>query len=774
MPSQIFISAVPEEFGSYTEKLALALRKRGFSIARQPDFAAGRATLLDKLDSYIQRCDAVICIIGERYGDEPPYAESKEHGQGRFSFTAWEYLLARECGKPIHVFFPEPIAPRDEDEPEKRSTRDRQAAFWAEEIEAKSVPRVPFHNADDLVEKVLLNAEFDPIDDEAGSADPLSRELDPQCPYVGLRPFERNERLQFLTRDALIRALMRRIDFGPLTTVFGASGSGKSSLLRAGALRDWSQKYGDEAKIIRAAPSADPYEGLVIGFVDAGYNADEVRAIAAPHLEDPDGAAGAVSSDVFGDLKRNLLEKGERWMIVIDPFEEMFVRGQRAQRLLTERFAASIVSFANDAPEDVRLILTLRDDLFGLIQTHTELYPIIDANLFRVPEIRGKDLRRIIEEPAAKQGVIFERGLVDRVVDEVSDRPGLLPLMQHSLMALWEKSDVAGRMLTIDAHEAIGGVEGALASELDTFYVSLNEHEQRTVRNLLLSLVDISEPPRGARPVARSASRDELASMGGEALLQQLLDDPGLLRESVADGSVIELVHEAAIDGWPRFKGWVRDRREAMVLRLQLQEGATRWESLRRKSEWVEARNELWQGSRLAKVEELDSAGDFQRVGGIGGLERRFLDACLHRKENLDIIELRQRLYESAERWRWLRRKRKFLKSRSELWTGSDLERAVECWRGGQFKLLADYNDLGNLERLEKEFLRLSMGRRNRITRGWKLRFWIAVFVAFLAIFAVAWPWMHVGLQRLGWDNPEVSKWLNWLESRPAQVESGG
>ncbi|MEM7014585.1 MAG: DUF4062 domain-containing protein, partial [Verrucomicrobiota bacterium] len=136
MPSQIFISAVPEEFGSYTDKLALALRKRDFSVARQPDFAAGRGTLLDKLDAFIQRCDAVICIIGDRYGDEPQYAESKEHGHGRFSYTAWEYLLAREHGKPIHVFFPEPIAPRDEDEPEKRSTRDRQVQFWAEEIEA--------------------------------------------------------------------------------------------------------------------------------------------------------------------------------------------------------------------------------------------------------------------------------------------------------------------------------------------------------------------------------------------------------------------------------------------------------------------------------------------------------------------------------------------------------------------------------------------------------------------------------------------------------------
>lgn len=775
MPSQIFISAVPEEFGSYTEQLAQALRKREFSVARQTDFDAGRGILLDKLDAYLQRCDLVIAIIGERYGEEPPYAESKLHGQGRFSFAQWEYLIARECGKTIHVFFPEPTAPRDSDEPEKRSTKDRQAAFWAEEIEAKTVAREPFHSVEDLVKKVLALPGLEPDEDDRVLADPLARELDTECPYVGLRPFERSERLQFLTRDTLIRQLLRRLEHNPLTTVFGASGCGKSSLLRAGALRDWALENEEKGgKIIQAAPSADPYEGLVAGFVRAGFDEDEVRAIAAPHIEDPDGAAGAVSSDVFHDLSRNLLEGDEKWLIVIDPFEEMCVRGQRAQRLLTERFVASIVSLVKAEPKNIRLVLTMRDDLFGLIQTHTELYPLIDSNLFRVPELRGGDLRQIIEEPAAKHGVIFERSLVDRIMDEVSDRPGLLPLMQHALMALWEKSDVAGRMLTIDAHEANGGVEGALANELDAFFEKLNEHEQRTIRNALLILVDITEPPRGARQVGKSASREEIQAICGPDLLQQLLEDAGLLRATGPDGSTIEFAHEAAIDGWPRLKLWARDRREAMILRPLLQEDATRWETRRRKSEWAEAREVLWEGSRLAKVEELDANGDFQRVGGIGPLERRFLEACSKRKDNLDVIDLRKRLYESAERWKWLKRRRQWLKARGELWSGSDLERAVEAWRGGQFKLLADFNDLGNLERLEKEFVRVSVSRRDRSMRRWRLRFWLTAFVAFLAIFLVAWPWTHQGLKRMGWDNRQFTKWFDWIYKRPiaAEVES--
>ncbi|MFT5470404.1 MAG: hypothetical protein ACI8UO_005532 [Verrucomicrobiales bacterium] len=771
MPSQIFISAVPEEFGSYTDQLAAALRKRDFSVARQTDFEAGRGSLLGNLDAYLQRCDIVICLIGERYGAEPAYAESKEHGQGRYSLTQWEYLIARECGKTIHVFFPEPTALRDEDEPEKRSTRDRQAAFWAEEIEVKTVPREPFHNVDDVVKKVLAISGLEPNEEVRTVADPLARELDTECPYVGLRPFERSERLQFLTRDTLIRQLLRRIEFSPLTTVFGASGCGKSSILRAGALRDWAQEHGDNGKIIFTAPCADPYEGLVAGFARAGFDKDEVRAIAAPHIEDPDGAAGAVSSDVFHDLSRNLLEDGEKWLIVIDPFEEMFVRGQRAQRLLTERFVASIVSLIKEEPKDIRLVLTMRDDLFGLIQSHSELFPLIDSNLFRIPEILGDDLRQIIEEPAAKQGVIFERSLVDRIVDEVSDRPGLLPLMQHALMALWENSDVAGRMLTIDAHEANGGVEGALGRELDVFYEGLNEHEQRTVRNVLLTLVDICEPPRGARHVGKSATRDDIISIGGLELLQQLLDDAGILRATGPGGEIIEFAHEAVIDGWSRLKIWARDRREAMILRPLLQEDATRWETRRRKSEWAEARVVLWEGSRLAKVEELDANGDFQRVGGIGSLERRFLEACTRRKDNLDVIDLRKRLFESSERWKWLKRRRQWLKARGELWTGSDLERTVECWSGGQFKLLADFNDLGNLERLEKEFVRASVARRDRTMRRWRLRFWLIALVALFAIFAVSRPWTHQGLKRMGWDHPSLEKWFGWLDRQPVAAE---
>lgn len=767
MLSQIFISAVPEEFGSYAEKLASALRQRGFSVALPGSFSAGRGTKLDKLKTYIERSDAVICLIGERYGEEPPYQESKPHGPGRYSYSGWEYLIARESGRPVHVFFPEPIARRDTDEAEDRGARDKQLAFWAEEIEAKSVPRVPFADVDALVKTVLEIPGLESREDRYGAEDPLSRDLDPECPYTGLRPFEKHERLSFLQRDELIQQLLAAVDKNPLVTVFGASGSGKTSVLRAGVLRDWANAKGDHGTVISAVPSADPYEGLAEGFVSAGFDPIAVKEIVTPHAEDPDGSAGSVSADVFGDLARNLKKPGESWLIVIDPFEEMFVRGQRAQRLLGERFVASIVALAKAGDPKIRLILTLRDDLFGLVQSHTELYPLIDAHLVRVPELRGEDLRKIIEIPAARHGVMFERGLVGRLIEEISLRPGRLPLLQHALRTIWEKSDVYGRMLTIDACEAIGGIDGSLDAVLTQFYTALNEHEQRNVRNLLLTLVDLSEPPRGAQPVARSAARRELESIGGAALVVRLIKEFEILRCSGPGDSVVELAHEAVIEGWPLLKGWVRDRREATVLRDRLQEVASRWESTRRSGGFVEARDMLWKGSPLAKVEELDSAGDFQRVGGIGPIERRFLEACLRRKENLHIIELRLRLSEAAERWKWLRRRRKILRARAELWQGSDLERALECRGGGQFKALADFNDLGDLDSHERAFLRASAARKEASARTWKLRFAVAVTVAVFGLFAWSWPWIHHELVKRDLDNREVTKWLDWLEKRP-------
>ena len=263
---------------------------------------------------------------------------------------------------------------------------------------------------------------------------------------MGLRHFEETERDYFFGRDRLVADLLAASEVSPLLLVLGASGSGKSSAVRAGVIPAWRERTGKRGRVVVFTPDEDPFEGFYLGLSRAGFSQPEARPAKTP------------SPTMLRDRFESLAKPGEPWLVFIDQFEEIFTRTPRredAQKAL-RAFVASLVDVASDPPEGLRVVLAMRDDFFSNLEGHPGLCAITDGNFRRVSRMDEGELRAVIRQPAAAHGVAFEPGLVKRILKDVEDPRGRLPLplLEYTLEALWEKDDVTDRVLTLDSYEA--------------------------------------------------------------------------------------------------------------------------------------------------------------------------------------------------------------------------------------------------------------------------------------------------------------------------------
>ncbi|MEO0444665.1 MAG: DUF4062 domain-containing protein, partial [Verrucomicrobiota bacterium] len=623
----VFLSAVTKELGSYRAEVAQALREKGLQVKVQEDFSTGPGTLLEKLDAYIQQCHAVICLMGDRYGAEPQDAERIKLGGARHSYTQWEYLQARQRGKATYIFHPESgETPRDPDHaqlPESDELALLQSTFWQTQIIDQDRDRTPFANQTDLVRKVLV-CDFVEAKQAADQA-PLPP-LNTASPYVGLRRFEEKDQAKFYGRTRLIDLLLRRSAESPLLLVTGNSGSGKSSVVRAGMIPKWregAENQGGHA--IVATPNDNPFLGLWSGLLQAGLDGEKIDFVRTPSPT----IFRDIASQLGSGTTQSFRPDSAPFLLFIDQFEELFTRIPEKERHLRDTFVAALVDAAQGDLPGLRIILAMRDDFFGNLRDHKTLFPITDANFQRITTMDGAELREIIEAPAHSHGVRFQSGLVKEITEAVEGRTGMLPLLQYTLEALWKEEAGDGGLddgvLSRQSYQTIGGVTGALQQRVTHFYESKTVDQQRAVRNILLSLVEVSETEE-ATPVSKAALREDLARDGSEEILKELLNEEKLLISvgGQENEALVELAHEALIRGWEEFEDWVRESKEAIQMRNRLRDDAKRWKNLRGKA----AREELWTGSRMERALELENEGEFSRIGGLGNREREFLAAC--------------------------------------------------------------------------------------------------------------------------------------------------
>jgi WD40 repeat protein/energy-coupling factor transporter ATP-binding protein EcfA2 len=433
----------------------------------------------------------------------------------------------------------------------------------------------------------------------------------PPCPYRGLFAFREEDAPYFYGREAFTDRLASEVEEKPLVGVLGPSGSGKSSVVFAGLLphlRQAAGLRGAEGRawaIVVCRPGPNPFYSLATALVPQleGDVSDTARLVGTQELT-IDLQEGRVT---LSDVSNKILEEREQFgqlLLVVDQFEELFTLCQdSAER---RRFIDTLLAGV-EAGSPLRVILTLRADFLGQAASHRGFADAIqDAPLILGPMTRG-ELSQAVENPARKQGVGFEAGLVDRILDDVGDEPGNLPLLEFALTQLWEQQKTGG--LSHEAYEAIGGVEGALARYADQVYERLSEAERDRARRVFTQMV---MPGEGTEDTRRLAVRDELGE-GDWELVRKLADARLLVTDLdvVSEIETVEVVHEALIQGWGHLQEWMREDRAFRIWQERLRAAMRGWEAserdegaLLRGGPLVEA--ESWLEERQAELSELE------------------------------------------------------------------------------------------------------------------------------------------------------------------------
>ncbi|KAK1179821.1 PQQ-binding-like beta-propeller repeat protein [Streptomyces sp. NBS 14/10] len=392
------------------------------------------------------------------------------------------------------------------------------------------------------------------------AAEPRADE-DAEPPYRGLARFEPDDAALFFGRDQLIDDLLRLTAHHRITAVVGASGSGKSSLLRAGLIPR-----------LRATDNAD------------------LRPVALRVI--------TPGAHPLRDHEQRLVPKegeaGDTWLVV-DQMEELYAlctdpeeRTAFIDRLLTAA-----------APDSrLRVLIAVRADFFGRLADHRPLADALREATLLVPPMNRDELREAVVKPAQAAGLIVERTLTARIIDEVDGEPGALPLMSHALLETWHRRK--GRALTLTAYEAAGGVHGAIAQTAEDLYTHLTPDQASCARRALLRLIT---PGEGAQDTRRPAPREELET-DTSPVTAEVLERLVKTRLVILDGSTVHLAHEALIAAWPRLRKWIDEDRNRLRLHRRLTEAAHTWQTLGRDP------GALYRGTRLATAEESFPTAD--------------------------------------------------------------------------------------------------------------------------------------------------------------------
>ena len=370
---------------------------------------------------------------------------------------------------------------------------------------------------------------------------------DAEPPYQGLASFEAADADRFFGRERLIADLLDRLAAQRFLAVFGASGSGKSSVLRAGLV-----------------PAAEP----------------------APWADGGPSAVLTPSADPLAALSAALDGAAHR-LIVVDQFEEIFTLS-RDERVRA-RFVELLLAAATDPDRSTRVVLCARADFFASCAQIPALAAAMREATALVGPLHEAELHAAVTGPAALRGLTVERALLTQVQADMDGQPGALPMLSHALLQTWQHR--RSSTLTLKGYLATGGVRGALARTADRIYDSFDPSQQATARQVLLRLCALGE---GTEDTRRRVRRDELDFDGAGTVV----DDLVAARLVVAHDDSVEIAHEALIGAWPRLHRWLTEDRDGLRLHRELTEATLRWQFLGCEQ------GALYRGARLALAKE--------------------------------------------------------------------------------------------------------------------------------------------------------------------------
>ena len=449
----------------------------------------------------------------------------------------------------------------------------------------------------------------------AGETDDDRTRSTSRNPYKGLAAFTQQDEPDFFGRSDEITRLVDLVSENRLSAVIGPSGSGKSSLTLAGLVPALAVGAvpGSETWIsVRAVPGGYPFDELAIAL---GALSTEPPSALATELAAPDGrgllrVAKRIGQELEGDL-----------IIVIDQCEELFTLV--ADDDVRNAFAAALVTAATDPLSRVRILLTLRADFFHEVMTQPSLAPIIGGAHLALTNLDADGIRLAIVEPAARAGLQFEPGLPERIVSDVKDQPGSLPLLEFTLDRL---AAVAPDGLITDRHYTeLGGVKAALAERAEATFQGLTDSQKQAAQHVFTRLLTVSGEADDVRRRVRMTELESLGLAPGD--VEAVIGDFGKERlltfdvDTLTRGATVEVAHEALLREWPTLRAWVDSRRESLLLQRRFQVALGEWE------ESGQNPSSLFTGGRLSQYAEWAAGEDVTLTAA----EQRFLDTSIDR-----------------------------------------------------------------------------------------------------------------------------------------------
>ena len=434
--------------------------------------------------------------------------------------------------------------------------------------------------------------------------------LETRNPYKGLRAFAEGDAEDFFGREALTEHLVERLEQTRFLAVVGPSGSGKSSVVRAGLvprLRQGALPGSERWYVVEMFPGAYPLEELEAALLRA---ADSPPAGLLEQLEQDERGLLRGAKRLFADDEAELV-------LVVDQLEEVFTLVEDEAR--RTQFLALLERAVADPHARLRIVVTLRADFYDRPLLYSGFAELLRDYVEALVPLKADEFERAIAGPAERVGARFEPGLLAELVADVTDEPGALPLLQYALTELYERRE--GSTLTAEAYRAIGGISGALAGRAEEIYGGLGAPAQDAARQLFLRLVTLGE---GAEDTRRRVERSELAAMEvDQPALEEGIQEFGAWRLLSFDRDprsgtpTIEVAHEALMREWGRFRRWIDNGREQVRLHRRLATAAREWEGADREASY------LLRGSNLAQFESL--AGE--STIALTELEREFVEA---------------------------------------------------------------------------------------------------------------------------------------------------
>ncbi|MCA2657011.1 MAG: SUMF1/EgtB/PvdO family nonheme iron enzyme [Microcystis sp. M049S2] len=613
--AKVYISSTYGDLKEYREAAYRALRRLGHDAVAMEDYVAtGQHPPLAKCLKDVDNCDWYVGIFAWRYG----YIPDEENPEGK-SITELEYRQAEKKQKPQFIFLLEenhPWSRNQMDEVTGQGENGMCIKQLRQELGKKKLVSF-FTNPDELAslvsasvgkwERDLLGSNKQPEASAEKRQEPLYNARDELiCPYQGLLAFTEKERPFFFGRQTIVEALEKKLNqrknFIPL---IGVSGSGKSSVVLAGLI-PWLEELGWQI----LEPIKPGFKPLTM-----------LESLLLPYFRDDQQLLDQCINNQDSEGLKPLLElfpREHKFLLVVDQFEELFTFALAEQR---DRFIELITQVATIPDFPLAVVATMRADFIEPCLRYDGLRQLIQNNAEYLPDLRGLDLLEAITEPAKLQGYEVTKELLNKILEDIKQEPGFLPLLEFALTQLWQKRDEAEHRLTLDTYEAIGGIVGALNCQADKVYQyrdyeeekpvkERTEAEKTLIKRIFLNLLQIGDGEKDTRLRQSKAFILSLAgdNQEGQKVLTELIEGKqGLVKGRLLvtgktereEEAWVDLAHEALIEKWDNLNLWRTETRQGRELAKQVDKDAQNWQKNNKSQDY------LWSGDKLADAEKV-------------------------------------------------------------------------------------------------------------------------------------------------------------------------